>query len=94
MTASSPNEAIIREAVRAQLMAMELDKVIGHPTSTDLQTVTTQVAKMAASIKTTKFGGRHGFLALVLSTPEYQRVTGKAALNTTRLVQPPTMPTG
>jgi hypothetical protein len=94
MSSSTQNEAAVREAVRAMIAHMVMDKIIGQPTNTTVNQLKQQVAKITAAVKTTKWGGRHGHLALVLSENEYQTVTSLNTANVDRLVAPPIIPTG
>ena len=75
---STTTEASVREAVRAIIAAHPLDKIIGQPTNTSVNLLKRQAAKIAAAVKTTKWQGRHGHLALVIDQAEYRTVTGVA----------------
>ena len=79
MATGDTNEAAIREATRTKVQAMPLDKIVGQPTRATFNHMKEQLAKMAAAIKSTKWGGRHGHLALVLDDEEYQTATGHGA---------------
>jgi hypothetical protein len=93
MSSPTTNEAAVREAIRAIIAPMLIDKIIGQPTNATVNLLKQQVAKIAAAVKTTSWGGRHGHLALVLDDDEYRVVTGNATHTTTRLVAPPIVPT-
>ena len=93
MSSPTSNEAAVREAIRAIIAPMPIDKIIGQPTNATVNLLKHQVAKIAAAVKTTSWGGRHGHLALVLDDDEYRIVTGNATQTTTRLVAPPIVPT-
>ena len=93
MASPTTNEATVREAVRAIIAPMSIDKIIGQPSNSTVNLLKQQVAKIAAAVKTTSWGGRHGHLALVLNDDEYRLVTGDATQTTTRLVAPPIVPT-
>ena len=56
MTASA-TETAVREAVRAKIYAMPLDKIVGQPTTATANQLKEQIAKIAAAIKTIKWGG-------------------------------------
>ena len=86
------NEAAVHKAVRAIITPMPIDKIIGQPTNATVNLLKQQVAKIAAAVKTTSWGGRHGHLALVLDDDEYRVVTGNATHTTTHLVAPPIVP--
>ena len=100
MTEASSTKAGIRERIRLQTMQMPLDKIIGQPTTTTVNHLKQQIAKIAAAVKTTKWGGRHGHLALVLNNTSYHAVTDNATLpdgsanDTDRLIAPPIVPVG
>eukprot|EP00804_Cyclotella_cryptica_P012914 CCRYP_002274-RA/>CCRYP_002274-RA protein AED:0.23 eAED:0.09 QI:0/0/0/1/0/0/2/0/1265 len=93
MASPTTNEAAVREAVRAIIAPMSIDKIIGQPSNSTVNLLKQQVAKIAAAVKTTSWGGRHGHLALVLNDDEYRLVTFDATQTTTRLVAPPIVPT-
>ena len=83
------NKATVHEAVRAMIAHMAMDKIIGQPTNSTVNHLKQQVAKIAAAVKTSKWGGRHGHLALVLSEAKYRTVTTVAAATVDRIVAPP-----
>jgi hypothetical protein len=72
---------------------MPIDKIIGQPSNSTVNLLKQQVAKIAAAVKITSWGGRHGHLALVLTNDEYCLVTGDATQATTCLFAPPIVPT-
>ena len=88
------NKATVREAVQAMIAHMAMDKIIGQPTNSTVNHLKQQVAKIAAAVKTSKWGGRHRHLALVLSKAEYWTVTTVAAATIDRIVAPPIVPGG
>ena len=92
MSASTQNEAAVREAVRAMIAHMPMDKIIGQPTNTTVNQLKQQAAKITAAVKTSKRGGRHGHLALVLNESEYRMVTSVDTADVDRLDAPPIIP--
>ena len=78
----------IREAVREKVNSLPLDKLVGHPTMKTWHHLRVQLCQMAAQVRTTNWGGRHGHLALVLNNAEYQTATNNGALITDRQAQP------
>ena len=94
MSVSSMNEATVREAVRGIIAPMSIDKIIGQPTNTTVTLLKQQIAKIAAAVKTTKWGGRHGHLALVINETDYRTVTAVATANVDPLDAPPLIPVG
>ena len=79
----------IRESVQDKVNSLPLDKLIWHLTMKIWQHLREQICKIAAQVRTTAFGGRHGHLALVLNDAEYQSATTDPALRTDRLASPP-----
>ena len=71
MSSSTTNEAAIREAIRAQLSELPLDKIIGQPTTTTVNHLKQQLAKLASAVKTSKWGGAHRHLPLVIGDTKY-----------------------
>jgi hypothetical protein len=92
MSSPTANEATVREAVQATISLLPLDKITGQPTNSSVNHLKQQVAKIAAAVKTTKWGGRHGHLALVLLDVEYQTVTGTPHNTTELIAAPPIVP--
>ena len=82
MSSPTSNEAAVREAICAIIAPMPIDKIIGQPTNSTVNLLKHQVAKIAAVVKTTNWGGRHGHLALVLDDDEYRIVTSNCLLYT------------
>ena len=73
---------------------MPLDKILGQPTTSTVNQLRQQIAKIAAAVKTTSWGERHGHLALVLNEAEYRSVTGNPTIVIDRLLAPPIVPIG
>jgi hypothetical protein len=94
MSSPTANEATIYEAVRAIVSPMPLDKIVGQPTTSTVNHLRQQIAKIAAAVKTTSWGGRHGHLALVLNDAEYRTVTGNPDIIIDRLTTPPIVAAG
>ena len=93
MSTSTVTEAAVREAVRAQLATMPFDKIIGQPTNHTVNHLEKQIARMAAAVKSTKWGGRHGCIALVVDEASYRTITGTPTATVDRLQAPPLVPT-
>eukprot|EP00804_Cyclotella_cryptica_P029542 CCRYP_020578-RA/>CCRYP_020578-RA protein AED:0.38 eAED:0.35 QI:0/0/0/0.66/0/0/3/0/585 len=92
MSSPTANEATVREAIQATIALLPLDKITGQPTNSSVNHIKQKVAKIAAAVKMTKWDGRHGHLALVLSDTEYQTVTGTTQNTTERVTGPPIVP--
>eukprot|EP00804_Cyclotella_cryptica_P030012 CCRYP_013457-RA/>CCRYP_013457-RA protein AED:0.47 eAED:0.47 QI:0/0/0/1/0/0/3/0/169 len=89
MSSPTTNEATVYKAVRAIVTPLPLDKIVGQPTTSTVNHLQQQIAKIAATVKTTRWGGRHGHLALVLTDAEYRTVTGNPDIVVDRLPTPP-----
>ena len=85
MSSPTNNEAAVREAVQAIIRPMPINRIHGQPSKTPVNVLKQQVAKLAAAVKTTSWGGRHGHLALVLNDAKYRRVTSTLANKKTLL---------
>ena len=101
MSSTTATGTSVQEAIRTQIGTMAIDKIIGQPTTTSVNNLKEQIAKIAASVKTTKWGGRHGYLPLVLDNTEWQTASGHGTTlpngnpnNTDRLTKPPLVPVG
>ena len=94
MYSPTANEADVYEAVRAIVTPLTLDRVIGQPTTSTVNHLRQQIAKIEAAVKTTRWGGRHGHLALVLNEDEYRSITGNPTIDVNRLQTPPIVPAG
>jgi hypothetical protein len=94
MSNSSTNEATVRKAIQGIIAPMAIDKIIGQPTNTTVNHLKQQVAKIAAAVKTTEWGGRHGHLALVINEADYRTVTGNATSTVNLQIAPPLIPAG
>eukprot|EP00804_Cyclotella_cryptica_P015847 CCRYP_006351-RA/>CCRYP_006351-RA protein AED:0.42 eAED:0.15 QI:0/0/0/0.6/1/1/5/0/704 len=84
MSSPNANEATVYEAVRAVVTPLPLVKIVGQPTTSTVNHLRQQIAKLAAAVKTTSWGGRHGHLALVLTDAEYRTVTGNPDIDCQR----------
>ena len=94
MSSPTANEAAVYEAVRAIVAPLPLDKVVGQPTTSTVNHLRQQIAKIAAAVKTTSWGGRHGHLALVLTEAKYRSITGDPTIAINRLPTPPIVAAG
>ena len=92
MSLPTVNNAAVREAVRAIIAPMPIDKIHGQPSNACVNVLKQQVAKLATAVKTTSWGGCHGHLALVLNDAEYRTETSIPTLLTTRIILSPIVP--
>mgnify|MGYP000128367229 CR=1 FL=1 len=94
MASPTANEAAIYEAVRTIVAPMLLDRIVGQPTTSTVNHLRQQIAKIAAAIKTMSWGRRHGHLALVLTNAEYRSITSNPTIIVDRLLTPLIIPEG
>ena len=92
MASSTANKAAIRKAVRSQITTIPLDRIVSQLTNTTVNHLERKCAKLAASVKTTKWGGLHGCLALFISDEELQPITGNNTSTTESLDKTPLTP--
>ena len=57
MSSPTANEAAVYEAVRAIVAPLPLDKVVDQPMTSTINHLRQQIAKIAAAVKTTSWGG-------------------------------------
>jgi hypothetical protein len=72
-TAASP------EAMIDSFPNRHIPKIFGIPTYASINAVKASLAQNAVSISSTRGGGQHGYLGMVLSAPVYHTVTGGQA---------------
>ena len=65
-------DTAVDEAIRAKIYTIPLGKIVGQPTTATVNHLNEKITKIAALIKTTKWGSRHMYLPLVLNNKEYQ----------------------
>ena len=90
--ATTSSEATIRAAVTAIIATCSMDKIIGHPNYTTWALLKQQCAKAASSVKTSKWGGNTGHLALVLNEVQFRSATNDVNATVDRQVCPPNVP--
>eukprot|EP00804_Cyclotella_cryptica_P027936 CCRYP_003833-RA/>CCRYP_003833-RA protein AED:0.57 eAED:0.47 QI:0/-1/0/1/-1/1/1/0/133 len=88
MSSPTANNATVYEAIRAIVTPLPLDKIIGQPTTSTVNHLQQQIAKIVAAVKTRSWGGRHGHLALMLIDAKYCTVTGNPDIAIDRLPMP------
>ncbi len=64
------------------MAAKPLNVIIGQPTTETMNKIVEQMAQMVAPIKTTAWGGCHGFLMLVLNNADYSNITKACTTST------------
>ena len=75
--------------VKAQFDTTNFARIVGSPEHGPINILEDEIAKVAATFKTTRYGGRTGFLALIVDEEEMQRVTNDGTLNCTCSPKPP-----
>ena len=78
----------ITEMVRGRLEAVPFDPLIGQPTRHSVRHLIDQLAGFTSHFSSPHWGGRHGYLTLVISDAEMRPVMGDAALDCERLPLP------
>ena len=71
----------ITDMVRGRMEAAPLDAILGQPTLHSVQHLFDQLATFARHFATTKWGGKHRFLLLVLSEANMRPATGNINLD-------------
>ena len=66
MAAITTTVNAITKMVRGRMEAVLIDKIVGQFTLNSLQHLVNQLATFASHFTTIKWGGKHGFLPLVL----------------------------
>ena len=78
----------ITEMVRGRMEAIPLDTIVGKPTLQSVRHLVEQLATFASHFATTKWGGKHRFLPLVLSEFKMRLAAGNRNLDCERLKKP------
>ena len=64
----------IHQPVSLIMAVKPLDVIVGQPTTDTMKKMAEQIAQMVAPVKTSAWGGLHGFLALVLGDADYTTI--------------------
>ena len=88
MSAITSTVTAITEMVQGQLEAVPFDPLIGQPTRHSVRQLIDELAGFTSHFSSSHWGGRHGYLSLVLFDAEMRLVTGDAALDCSRLPLP------
>ena len=76
------------EMVRAQIVAVPIDQLIGQPTQKSVLHLIDQLAAFTSHLSTQKWSGHHSYLALILSADKMKLITNDANLNCSCLLLP------
>ena len=85
---STTDIAAIDEMIRAKFDAATITRVIGQPSLTSVRALVDELAKIAAGCKTSKWGGKHGHLKVVLGMEKYRLVLAQPNLDCTVAAKP------
>ena len=85
MTATTTTVNAITKMVKERMEAVPIDAIFGKPTLHSVQHLIEKLATFTSHCATTKWGGKHGFLPLVLSEAKMRPSTGNNNLEYKRL---------
>ena len=72
----------------AKFDAATITRVVGQPSLTSVRSLVDELAKIAAGCKTSKWGGKHGHLEVVLGMEKYRLVLAHPDLDCTVAAKP------
>ena len=75
--------------VKARFDTTNFTRIVGAPEHGPIDILEDEIAKVAATFKTTRYGGRTGCLALIVDQEEMRRVTKDGTLDCTCALNPP-----
>ena len=86
---STTGAAAVNAMVKARFDATNFTRIVGAPEHGPINILEDKIAKVAATFKTTRYGGRTGCLALIVDRYKMRRVTKDGNLDCTRAPKPP-----
>ena len=86
---STTGAANVNAMVKARFDTTNFTRIVGAPEHGPIDILEDEIAKVAATFKTTWYGGRTGCLALIVDEEEMRRVTKDGTLDCTRAPKPP-----
>ena len=86
---STTGAAAVDARVKARFDATNFTRILGAPEHGPINILEDEIAKVAATFKTTQYRGRTGCLALIVDQDEMIRVTKDGNLNCTQAPKPP-----
>ena len=86
---STTGAAAIDAMVKARFDTTNFTRIVGAPEHGPIDILEDEIAKVAATFKTTWYGRRTGYLALIVNQEEMRRVTKDGTLDCTRALKPP-----
>jgi hypothetical protein len=90
---STTDIAAIDEMIRAKFDAATITRIVGQPSLTSVRLLVDELAKIVAGCKTSKWGGKHGHLKVVLGKDKYRLVLAQPELDCTVVGKPSIAPT-
>ena len=88
MTVITTTMTTITEMARGRMEAVPLDNIFGQPTLHSVRHLVEQITTFASHLATTKWGGKHGFLPLVLSEAKMRPADGNSNLECKHIKKP------
>ena len=86
---STTGAAAVNAMVKARFDTTNFTRIVGAPEHGPIDILEDEIAKVAATFKMTRYGGKTGCLALIVDQEEMQRVTKDGTLDCTRAPKPP-----
>ena len=86
---STTGAAAVDAMVKARFDTTNFTCIVGAPEHRPIDILEDEIAKVVATFKTTRYGGRTGCLALIVDEEEMRRVTKDGTLDCTRATKPP-----
>ena len=86
---STTGAAAVDAMGKARFDATNFTRIVGAPEHGPMDILKDEIAKVAATFKTTRYGGRTGCLALIVDQDEMRRVTKDGNLDCARAPKPP-----
>ena len=81
---STTGAAAVDAMVKARFDTTNCTRIVGAPEHGPIDILKDEIAKVAATFKTTRYGGRTGCLALIVDEEEMRHVTKDGTLDCTR----------
>ena len=86
---STTGAAAVDAMVKARFDTTNFTRIVGAPEHGPIDVLEDEIAKVAATFKTTRYGRRTGCLALIVDQDEMRRVTKDGNIDCTRAPKPP-----
>ena len=86
---STTGAAAVDKMVKARFDTKNFTHIVGAPEHGPINILEDEIAKVAATFKTTRYGGRNRCLALIVNQDEMRRITKDGTIDCTRAPNPP-----